>query len=381
METVLRIALVHDWLTGMRGGEKVLSMLCRLLPEADLLTLIHSPGSCDARIEAMPIRASMLNDLPGVRHYYRYLLPLMPLAIEQLDTGNYDLIMSSSYCVAKGVTCSPSSLHICYCHTPMRYAWTQAHTYTQNMGLSGLALSAVQPYLRAWDLRSVRHVDYFLANSLNVAKRIQHTYGRDAQVIYPPIDTEFFTPTYDNREDFYLMVTALAPYKQVAQAIEAFTKLGRSLLIIGSGQLFAQLRRGLPENVKLLGWQSNKTVRDHYRRCRAIIFPGEEDFGMVPLEAMACGTPVIAYASGGALETVIDINQKEGARAPTGLLYTPQTAEGLTSAVKQFEQLDGRFKPQQLVAWAQQFSPTRFCNDFKQLVGPLLSNKGLGEPW
>jgi glycosyltransferase involved in cell wall biosynthesis len=220
-----------------------------------------------------------------------------------------------------------------------------------------------------------------LANSLNVAKRIQHTYGRDAQVIYPPIDTEFFTPTYDNREDFYLMVTALAPYKQVAQAIEAFTKLGRSLLIIGSGQLFAQLRRGLPENVKLLGWQSNKTVRGHYRRCRAIIFPSEEDFGMVPLEAMACGTPVIAYASGGALETVIDINQKEGSRAPTGLLYTPQTAEGLTAAVKQFEQLDGRFKPQQLVAWAQRFGPTRFCSDFKQLVGPLLSNKGLGEPW
>ena len=365
----------------MRGGEKVLSHLCRLFPQADLLTLIHSAGSCDAHIEAMPIKTSVLNDFPGVRRYYRYLLPFMPLAIEQLDTGNYNLVISSSHCVAKGVICSPQSLHICYCHSPMRYAWTQTRNYSQNMGLSGLALAAARPYLRAWDIRSANHVDYFLANSRNVAQRIQETYGRDSEVIYPPIDTDFFRPGEETREDFYLMVTALAPYKQVVQAIEAFTKLGRSLLIIGSGQLYNRLRCSVPENVRLLGWQSNEVVRDHYRRCRALVFPGEEDFGMVPLEAMSCGAPVIAYAAGGALETVIDINQEKGSLAPTGLLYTPGTSEGLISAVKQFERQSGCFKPQELAGWAQQFSPARFCNDFKRLLGPLLRNKGLSEPW
>ena len=262
----------------------------------------------------------------------------------------------------------------------MRYAWTQAQSYTQSMGLSGLALAAVQAYIRAWDLRSANHVDYFLANSRNVAKRIQHTYHRDSQVIYPPIDTEFFTPSYDSREDFYLMVTALAPYKRVDQAIEAFGKLHRPLRIIGSGQLLSRLKASAPDNVEFLGWQSNHVVREHYRRCKALIFPGQEDFGMVPLEAMACGTPVIAYAAGGAAETVVDINEVSRS-VPTGVLYTPGTAEGLRSAVKRFEKVEERVRPQNLVAWARQFGPRRFLADFKRLVAPLIIQKGFALPW
>ncbi len=250
----MRIALVHDWLTGMRGGEKVLSHLCRLFPQADLLTLIHVPGTCHASIERMPIISTFLNDLPAVRYYYRYLLPLMPLAVECLDATGYDLIISSSHCVAKGIIPAPSALHICYCHTPMRYVWDQQKIYTDSLAFSGLTLKAIGGYLRAWDLRSARRVDYFLANSRNVAQRIRQSYHRQAEVIYPPVDTEFFTPASQAREDFYLMVTALSPYKRVDQAIQAFAKLGRPLKIIGSGQQLAKFRRQAPKNVEFLGW-------------------------------------------------------------------------------------------------------------------------------
>ena len=225
----MRVGIVHDWLTGMRGGEKVLSCLCELMGQADILTLLHVPGSCDERIESKRIITSGLNELPGVRHYYRYLLGVMPLAIERLNAMDYDLIISSSHCVAKGIIRPQGALHICYCHTPMRYAWGQQHIYGDNLGFSGLALRAMGGYLRAWDVRSSRHVDYFIANSGNVAQRIWQNYRRRAEVIYPPIDTEFFTPGDEAVEDFYLMVTAMAPYKQVPKAISAFAKLGRRL--------------------------------------------------------------------------------------------------------------------------------------------------------
>lgn len=374
------IGLIHDWLTAMRGGEKVLSALCELLPQADILTLLHVPGSCDARIERMRTVTSILNDLPGVRYYYRYLLPLMPLAVERLDATGYDLIISSSHCVAKGIISSPSALHVCYCHTPMRYAWAQQKIYWDTMGFSGLTLRAIDGYLRAWDLRSAKHVDYFIANSHNVARRILQTYGRHAEVIYPPVDTEFFTPGPEPREDFYLMVTALVPYKRVDQAIQTFASLGRPLRIIGSGHHLAKLRRRAPKNVSFLGWRNNEVLRDSYRRCRALVFPGEEDFGMVPVEAMACGTAVIAYGAGGALESVIDVSQEDYA-APTGLLYAPQTAQALESAVRRFERMEERFQPERIVAWAQHFSRARFLQNFKRLVRPLLEKKGLSVPW
>jgi glycosyltransferase involved in cell wall biosynthesis len=376
----MRIAIVHDWLTGMRGGEKVLSLLCRLFPQADLLTLIRVPGVCDQHIERMRIITSFLNELPGVARYYRHLLPVMPYAIERLPAADYDLIVSCSHCVAKGVLRRPGSIHLCYCFTPMRYIWDSADAYTSQMGLTGLALRAVRAYLRAWDLRSSRHVDQYLANSRAVAGRIRAHYHRDATVVYSPIDTAFFTPDNSPREDFYLMVTALSPYKRVDRAIEAFKELRLPLRIIGSGPEMARLSRSLPSNVQLLGWQSDETIREHYRRCKAVLMPGEEDFGLVPLEAMACGAPAIAYAAGGALETIVNIDES-GDDLPTGLLYTAEAVEGLVRAVERFEQVRHRFDPQALSNWARQFGPDRFIREFKQAIAPLLEKKGFGEPW
>ena len=375
----MRVALVHDWLTGMRGGEKVLSHLCRLFPRADLFTLLHTPGACDESIERMRIITSCLNDLPWVERYYRCLLPLMPLAAESLDLAGYNLVVSSSHCVAKGVIRDTGSVHVCYCHTPMRYIWCQSDSYRRAMGMAGLALRALRGYLRAWDLRSAGHVDRFIANSVNVARRIARTYGRSAEVLHPPIDTDFFSRGQESREDFYLMVTAPAPYKRVDQAVSAFSRLNRRLIIIGCGQRMARLKDAATENVSFLGWQSDEVVRDHYRRCRALIFPGEEDFGMVPVEAMACGAPVIAYGAGGALESVLDVGGS--AEGPTGLLYAPQTPEALEAAVMRFERIEGRFEPSRLSQWARRFGPERFLEGFKRVVGPLLQRRGLAWPW
>ncbi len=329
----MRVAIVHDWLTGMRGGEKVLSLLCGLIPQADLLTLIHVPGACDERIENMRIITSFLDDFPQVKRYYRYLLPLMPFAIEQMRTTHYDLVISCSHCVAKGIIRSPDAPHVCYCFTPMRYVWDHARIYRRRMPLSGLVLRAMRGYFRAWDKRSATHVDKFIANSHNVAERIERIYGRLSEVIHSPIDTAFFKPSDVAREDFYLMVTAFSPYKRIDQAILAFRELSLPLRIIGDGPQMKVLRRRLPPNVRLMGWASDEAVRDHYRRCKALVFPGEEDFGMVPLEAMACGAPVIAYGAGGAMETVLDVDTP-GAQGPTGLLYERQTPEDLVAAVR-----------------------------------------------
>ena len=376
----MRIAIVHDWLTGMRGGEKVLSLLCRMFPSADLLTLIHRPGSCDAHIERMNIRTSYLDRLPGVARYYRYLLPLMPGAIARMDATGYDLVISCSHCVAKAVPRSPAAAHACYCFTPMRYVWDAAEEYRAQMGLGGWGLRMLAARLRDWDRRSADNVDLFMSNSRTVAERIERHYARPATVVYSPIDAEFFAPDSGPREDFYLMVGALAPYKRADLAIDAFAALGRPLRIIGSGPQWRTLRRRAPANVTLLGWQSDDVVREHYRRCRALIFPGREDFGLAPLEAMACGAPVIAYGAGGALETVLDA-AAQSPDGPTGLLYTPQTVEALVEAVRTFERISGMFTPGRLAAWAGRFGQGRFIEEFRRALLPLLRGKGLAEPW
>ncbi|MFW6062421.1 MAG: glycosyltransferase [Planctomycetota bacterium] len=376
----MRVLLAHDWLTGMRGGEKVLSLLCELFPFADIATLVHVPGSVEPRIERMRVRTSWLSDLPRIGHYYRYLLPIMPLVVERMDLQEYDLIVSSSHCVIKGLVAHPQALHVCYCHTPMRYAWAQGTVYQQSMGLTGLALRAFRGYLRAWDRRSAEHVDAFIANSRNVAGRIGTTYDRSAEVVYPPIDTNWLTPGEAEREDFYLIVSALAPYKKVDQAVEAFANLPHRLVVIGSGQQLRQLRQVATPNVELLGWQDDQAVREHYRRCRALIFPGEEDFGMVPLEAMACGAPVIAYNAGGARETVRDVQSLPPGEA-TGLLYAPQTPEGIAQAVEQFEAVQDHFDARQMRRWACTFGPQAFCRGIRQCLEPLLQQRGWDQPW
>ncbi len=371
----MRVAIVHDWLTGMRGGEKVLRLICQSFPQADLLTLLHTKGSCCDEIERMRIRTSWLDDLPAAEKYYRNLLPLMPFAIEGIQADQYDLVLSTSHCVAKGIVRCPRSLHVCYCHSPMRYVWAQGAVYEGTMGLKSIPLKLLGGYLRAWDRRSAQHVDHFIANSVNVAGRIADSYGRCAEVVFPPIDTDFYCPADIEREDFYLMVTAIAPYKRVDQAIEAFAGSGRKLVIIGSGQHYVRLKRLAPKNVRLLGWQDDEVVRDHYRRCRGLIFPGEEDFGMVPLEAMACGAPVIAYGAGGALETVRCINTAQD--KPTGLCYLPQTPAALAGAVDEFDRRAGEFDVDQIVQWARQFGEGVFIEKYMGVVNRLLVQRGM----
>jgi glycosyltransferase involved in cell wall biosynthesis len=373
----LRFAIAHDWLTGMRGGEKVLRRLCRLLPDAPIHTLIHVPGACSDDIDRRDIRAGVLSDLPGVRSYYRRLLPLMPPAAEWVDLGSADVVVSSSHAVAKGFGRKrPGQLHVCYCHTPMRYAW-RSEEYRR--GPAGAALAALGPFLRAWDRRTAGRVDLFLANSACVARRIRRFYGRSAVVLYPPVNTHWFTPADVDREDFYLLVSAIAPYKRVELAMSAFAGTGRRLRVIGTGPGLSRLRRRAPANVELPGWCDDETLRDNYRRCRAVVFPQVEDFGLVPLEAMACGTPVIAYAEGGALESVLDAGD-ESIAEPTGLLFTPQTPEALAAAVQRFEGSSGRFRAERLRAWAEAFSPERFDEGFVRVVGGFLRDRGFEPP-
>ena len=373
----MRVALVHDWLTGMRGGEKVLAAIAKIFPQADIFTLLHVRGSCGRLVRGRRVITSILDDLPAVGRYYRHLLPLMPLAIEGLDLKGYDLVISSSHCVAKGVRRDGGALHICYCHTPMRYVWSQRLEYSDRIGLVGrIAMAALGRYLRAWDLRSAARVDLYLANSHNVARHVERIYGRSCRVVWPPVDTTYFTPDGGPRKGFYLVTSALAPYKCVDHAVEAFSRLQLPLRIIGSGQMLKKLRRSAPSNVQFLGWQSQEVVREHYRRCKALIFPGEDDFGMVPVEAMACGTPVIAYKAGGALETVVDVEAGCELGA-TGLLYEPHTAEALVDAVRQFVRMSLSFSREKLVAWADNFGTQHFRKRFLAAVGPELNEKGM----
>ena len=372
----MRIALVHDWLTGMRGGEKVLDAICRLYPQADLFTLIHCPGRCTPAIENRRISTSWLNRLPAVQRYYRYLLPLAPGAIESFNLREYDLIISSSHCVAKGIRRDARAVHICYCHSPMRYVWSQSEAYGRTMGLLGMALALFRDPLRRWDRRSSAGVDVFLANSRNVADRIGRAYNRPAEVVHPPVDVDFFTPAPVARESFYLIVGAMAPYKRVDQAIETFRSLpGRELIIIGTGQMASRLRRLAGANVRFPGHQSDESIRDHYRRCRALLFPGEEDFGIVPVEAMACGCPVIAYRAGGASETVRDGDDGHP-HGITGVLYSPQTAEGLRKAIERFERMGPVFPADTLSQWACTFDLARFQRQFVEAVESAIRAKG-----
>ncbi|MFP4104790.1 MAG: glycosyltransferase [Phycisphaerae bacterium] len=368
----MRVALVHDWLTGMRGGEKVLARLAELTGARDIYTLLHVPGSCPSLTRNRRVHTSFLDDLPAIGRVYRHLLPAMPLAIERMDLSGYDLVVSSSHCVSKGFGGrGPSQRHICYCHTPMRYVWAVGEDYRRRMGrISGTALSLIRPWLRQWDRRTARHVDLYLANSATVARRIHDAYDMPAEVLHPPIDTEYYRPGGKPREDFYLVVSAFAPYKRIDQAVEAFRQLGKRLVIAGSGQMLPAIRADCPDNIELLGWQPDEKVRELMQRCRALIFPGLEDFGMVPVEAMACGAPVIAYNRGGATETVRDV--LSGIENPTGLLYEPQTVEALIDAVRRFEKHRSDFDPHRMHQWAETFSPRRFDARFRKLAAPVL---------
>jgi glycosyltransferase involved in cell wall biosynthesis len=324
----------------MRGGEKCLEPACLRWPDAPLFTLIHRPGSVSEPIERLAPRTSFLNRLPGVGRYYRYLLPAMPLAA-RWRLPPCDAVLSFSHCVAKAALPPPGVPHVCYCFTPMRYAWHMREAYFRG-GLKARLAELLLARLRAWDKQTSDRVTHFVAISETIRNRIHECYGRDSVVIHPPVDTDFYTPAPVPREDFYLVVSALAPYKRFDLAIEACTRLGRNLVVIGSGQDEKKLKALAGTGVTFLGWQSDEVVRDHLRRCRALLYPGEEDFGIVPLEAQACGTPVIALGRGGVTETVRPLGT---ASEPTGVFFDGQSVEVLSEAMLRYEQEAGAFDP------------------------------------
>ena len=338
------MAIIHDWLTGMRGGERCLEILCELFPQAHLYTLVYISGSVSPLIEQMPIKTSFIQKLPFSKRGYRKYLPLFPMAVEGFNLKGYDLILSCSHCVAKGIIPPPDALHISYMLTPMRYAWDMYGEYFEQKSSKMIPLFI--HYLRMWDVTSSQRVDHFLCISNHVKNRIKKFYRREAEVIYPPVDIHRFN-IQDKRGDFFLIVSSFVPYKKINLAIEAFNRIGYPLKIVGSGPEEKKLKSMAKSNVEFLGWQPDDVVADCYSKCRALIFPGEEDFGIVPLEAMACGRPVIAYGRGGALETIIPYDgQSQSKRGgPTGLFFHEQSLDSLIDAVGRFIQIEKEFDP------------------------------------
>jgi glycosyltransferase involved in cell wall biosynthesis len=380
-----RVAIVHDWLTGMRGGEKCLEAMCELFPDATLFTLLHRPGHLSPAIERMRIRTSWIQRVPARDRVYRHLLPLYPRAIESLDLSGHDLVISSSHCVAKGVLTPPGATHLCYCYTPMRYAWDQ---YGHYFGADRLAwwnrrlIPKLIGRMRAWDVATAGRPHRYAAISRHVAARIRAYYRRDADVIYPPVDISAFTPGAGGSS--YLMVNAFAPYKRVDVAVEAFNRLGRELLIIGNGQDEERLRRMAGPNVKFLGWVTPGALHRAYASCRAFVFTAEEDFGITPVEAQACGRPVIALGRGGALETVVPhpgfpagAVWPAAAGPPTGVLFPEQSAAALVEAVRFFEAHERDFDPGATRASVERFDRPRYLAEFKAWVE---RNRGAGRP-
>jgi len=360
----------------MRGGEKCLEVPPRRWPDAPLYTLLHERGSTSHAIESLAIRTSFLNAIPRIGRLYRHLLPLMPLAASSLHLPPADLVLSFSHCVANGVrparTSATPTPHVSYCHTPMRYAWQMREAYFGHVkGLRGRLLGRLLDELRDWDRRAAARVTHFLTNGRTVQARIRECYGRDSVVIHPPADTEYYTPAPVPREGFYLVVSALAPYKRIDLAAAACARLGRPLVVIGSGQDAARLAGLAGPDVRLLGWQSDEVIRDHLRRCKALLFPGEEDFGIVPVEAMACGTPVIALGKGGATETVVPTDAAGGV-PPTGVWFAEQSVECLAEAIVAFERAENDFDPAAIRRRAEGFSLRRFEAELFAYVENLL---------
>ncbi len=366
----MRIAIVHDWLTGMRGGERVLEVLCERYPQAELFTLVHVRGSVSPLIERRRPHRSWVGLLPGVRHYYRACLPLFPTAIEQFDFGRFDLVISSSHCVAKSVIVRPGAVHVCYCHTPMRYAWDQFDAYfgADRVGpVASWLLARYMARLARWDRATAGRVTRYVTNSQHVARRIAQYYNRQASVVYPPVDTTFFKPdtSVPVSRGTCLIVSALVPYKRVEVAIEACRLAGVPLSIVGTGPERARLARLAADtgaSVTFLGRVSDDQVREAYNRATLVLMPGEEDFGIVPLEAQACGRPVVALGRGGALESIVP-NQ-------TGVLVDEATPAAFAGAIR--DAMNRPFNPDTIRRHAERFGRARFGDEFQAVVDDAL---------
>ncbi|MGC9001666.1 MAG: glycosyltransferase family 4 protein [Dictyoglomus sp.] len=363
----MRVAVVHDWIVNIGGAEKVLKAILELFPDVDVYTLVYLKDTLRKLGINNKVYSSFISGLPFAKTKYSYYLPLMPLAIEQFDLSKYDLVISSSHCVAKGVLTKSYQIHICYCHTPMRYIWDLYFPYLKEHklenGIKGIFVKPILHYLRIWDVSSANRVDYFVANSQNVANRIRKIYRRDSVVIYPPVDVERFLPSY-KKEDYFMVLSRLVPYKKVDLVVETFNELNLPLVVIGDGEEMGKIKKMAKENIKILGWQEDDVVKEYLAKAQALIFASEEDFGIVPVEAQACGTPVIAYNRGGAKETVID--------GETGILFEEQNVESLKKAVLRFLKERDNFQRDKIMENAKRFSEDRFKREFKSYIEGII---------
>jgi glycosyltransferase involved in cell wall biosynthesis len=362
----MRVAVVHDWLVVNGGAERTLARILECYPQAEVFTLVDFlPPEERHFLGDRPVHTSFLQRLPSARKHYRNFLPLMPVAVESFDLSAFDLVISSSFCVAKGVLSGPDQLHVSYVHSPMRYAWDLQHQYLREHGLErgvrGFLTRKLLYNMRMWDFRTANGVDGFISNSHFVARRVWKIYRRESAVIHPPVDTEFFHPAECEREDYYLTASRLVPYKRTRLIIDAFTHMpDRRLVVIGDGPEFERLKTMAGPNVQMLGYQPNAVLRQYMQRARAFIFAALEDFGIVPVEAQACGTPVIAYGRGGVTESVVE--------GKSGIFFQEQTAESLLDAIQQFERRMARFSTSEIRANALRFSAERFKQQFRAYV-------------
>jgi glycosyltransferase involved in cell wall biosynthesis len=364
----LRVAIVHYWLINMRGGEKVLEALCELFPEADIFTHVYDPNAMSERIRKHKVYTTFIQKLPGARKHYQKYLPFMPMALEGLDLSAYDLVISSESGPAKGVIVRPDAVHVCYCHSPMRYIWDQYTQYKNAAGpMARMAMPWVASSLRQWDVTSAARVDHFIANSKAVARRIRKYWRRDAEVIAPPVDVSRLDAACE-RDDFYLHVGELVPYKRADIAIRACSMLDRRLIVVGDGPELKRLKKIAGPTVEFLGRLPDQLLYDHYARCRALLFPGEEDFGIVPVEAMAAGAPVIAFGRGGSEDTIID--------GHTGVTFREQSVASMLSAIVEFEMEEDQFSATNIAAHAHKFERNVFKDRFAQSIRAVLARHG-----
>ena len=372
----MKIAIVADWLTTYAGSERVLEQMIACFPEADVFAVVDFvPQAERGFLQGKRPKTTFIQKLPGARKYARHYLPLMPLAIEQLDLSAYDLILSSSHAVAKGVIVGPDQLHISYVHSPIRYAWDLQHQYLKESGLeSGIKSWLVRVLLhriRLWDQRTQYGVDEFIANSGFIARRIHRVYGRSATVIYPPVDLDAFT-LLSAKEDFYLAASRLVPYKRMDLIVEAFSQMpDKKLVLIGDGPDMEKIRVKAGSNVTIMGYQPFNVLKDHMQRAKAFVFAAEEDFGIAPVEAQACGTPVIAFGKGGALETVRGLGVVDN--NPTGIFFAEQTPAAIIAAVSAFEQQASAFNPETIRQHAEGFSVSHFKDNYRGFVENALA--------
>lgn len=371
----MKVAIIHDWLVTYAGAEKVLEQMVKVYPDADIYSLIeYLPENKKKFINNKQVKTSFLQKLPLSKSKYRNYLPLMPLAIEQFDLSSYDLIISSSHAVAKGVITGPDQLHICMCYSPIRYAWDLQHQYLKesglNKGLKGMITKIILHNIRNWDYRTANGVDEFIAISDFIGRRISKVYRRESFTIYPPVNVNDFDIKIE-KKDYYLTASRMVPYKKMDLIVKSFSKMpNEKLVVIGDGPDFKKIQSVAPNNVELLGYQDFDTLKKYMQNAKAFIFAPEEDFGITPIEAQACGTPVIAYGKGGALETIRGLNSD----VPTGVFFSEQTEDSIKNAIDVFNKNINLFTPEACRQNAERFSEERFRKEFELFVSNCVNN-------